>query len=213
MGNDIDPEAGDFTYTAQTTHGPLPVIVRATDPRGASATATFNLSTVPDTTAPVVTVTITPRRAGIGQPVAIVISTIEATTDPTIEVTVTNRGVTTSLVPDLSGQITYTPEGTGQYVIEVTATDSSGNVGRATESFAVPDPTDATPPVVAIASVDYALAHELAHVSQAAPLVGLDIYGLDEASENAKTHPISATTMAENCATALYFLRHERPRL
>ncbi len=68
MGSRLDPITGDFSYRPTAPHGALSVTVRAFDPRGAFVLRTFALSTQPDTTPLVVTVSITPRRVGIGQP-------------------------------------------------------------------------------------------------------------------------------------------------
>ena len=106
-----------------------------------------NAQGVPDVTPPTVSLVISPPTTIPGSPVTI---TVNATDDILVSsVSLTVNGVPQTL--NGSNQATFTPVTIDTYAVAATATDPTGNVGNANDTFDAIDPaSDTTPPTVAI---------------------------------------------------------------
>ena len=98
---------------------------------------------LPDTEAPIVTVTVSPEFAQVGEDISIQIeiSDKSAIDDITLDVNGVN-------VPVENGQATYTTQDTGFLTVTVSATDSAGNTGTGSAVFGVSDGADTSAPDV-----------------------------------------------------------------
>ena len=125
------------------------VTIRATDQRGASSDQTFEITVVPDTEAPNVSISI-PAGAvfDLGQPIEITVNVIDDSPIADLDVTIDGQAVALNS----ENQFTYTPTSSSLPVIEVIATDSSGNVSVTEQRLRVLDPNDVTGPEVNIDS-------------------------------------------------------------
>jgi RHS repeat-associated protein len=124
------------------------VVLTVTDPVGASATQPFDVSVVADTMAPQVNVVVVPERVNVHSSVKI---NVTATDDVQAQrMTLTVGGVPVSL--DAHGSATVTMDTIGLFDAVATAVDPAGNVGTATATVRVVDPTDTTGPTVQITS-------------------------------------------------------------
>jgi RHS repeat-associated protein len=146
-GMTIDGASGILRWTP-TAAGTFDAVVGVQDPARARAEQAFTVTVAPETEAPTVGFFATPEPADVGQTVTI---TVNATDNVGVSSrTLTVAGSPVSLDAHHRGQ--YTPTAPGLIAVEATATDPSGNVGSATGTLSVRDPTDTTPPVVSIAS-------------------------------------------------------------
>ncbi|MBK1702980.1 FG-GAP-like repeat-containing protein [Halochromatium glycolicum] len=150
-GLELTPDAdGSAAYTPFLA-GTHTVSVRATDPAGNETveTATFEAVGESDSTAPTVTVDVSPATVAVGNVVTV-------TVDATDDVAVSSRSLTINGTPvtlDAVGTATYTPPVIGDYTAEARATDPTGNATTATTTFRAIDPAgDTEPPDVALAS-------------------------------------------------------------
>jgi choice-of-anchor A domain-containing protein/RHS repeat-associated protein len=164
------PGAGDV--------GAHAVDVRLTNDRGVTTDQTFTLTVAADTTPPSVSILQTTNLANPGDSVTV---QVVATDDVAVStVSLTMNGSPVTLGP---GNIaTFTVTAPGMVNLVATATDPSGNVGTATASVRVFDPTETTAPVAVITSPNYGDT-----VTYLTPVVGtvndrnLDFYRLEYA--------------------------------
>jgi YD repeat-containing protein len=147
----LDLALDDTSQAIYTPFHPGTYTLTATawDPSGHTGTGTtsFEAWGVPDTTAPVVTLTVTPPTVALGGSVAL---RVTATDD--VGVTTTTLEINDTPVSlDATGQATSTPPVLGDYTAMATAQDAFGNIGTDTVTFRAVDPAaDTTPPLVSI---------------------------------------------------------------
>ena len=145
----IDPTTGRLVWpTASDDQGPITVIVRATDERGAFTDFSFVVTVAADTTAPSVVIGLDRNGVNPGDPVVV---TVYASDDVGAGgLTLTVDGVPVTL--DGFGKATITPANPGVIRLTATATDAAGNLGSGSASLRVLDPSDTDRPVVTITS-------------------------------------------------------------
>jgi RHS repeat-associated protein len=151
-GMTVDPQTGlVFWTTAKSDIGTHPIDIRITNDRGLTTDQTFTLTVNPDTQPPSVAVLTSTNVTAPGRPFTL---TVYASDNVAVaNVALQINGVTVAL--DENHQATYTPTQPGILSIVASATDTSGNVGTATSSVRVIDPTDQTSPVVTITGPNY----------------------------------------------------------
>ncbi|MBI2378017.1 MAG: hypothetical protein HYV07_28710, partial [Deltaproteobacteria bacterium] len=181
-GASIEPITGDFQYRPLVAHGLIPVTLRARDPLGAYSELQFALSADIDRRAPTVSVTITPRFVGVGQPVQIVVAAIDNAGPPVLAATVATPSGVVPLSLDPSRRVTFAPAEPGQHVVRVTATDLTGNQASAESAFSVPQPPDTQAPIVTLMSPTTGPAHSTTPPSVLVGGTVTDDTGLDSLS-------------------------------
>ncbi len=134
------PGAGDVGLPA--------VQVTVSDPDGATATQSFNIAVNADTGAPQVQILTDRSSVNIGDVVNIRV----ATSDDTVVVNKTLIVDGAHITLDANGSAAVKFTHAGFITMTATATDSAGNVGNASSSEQVIDPTDTSAPEVAITS-------------------------------------------------------------
>jgi RHS repeat-associated protein len=149
-GMSIDRRSGLlFWHSTIQDAGPHPVTLRVTDDRGAYTDRTFTLTATTDDVDPVPFVELSEE-------------VIDLATTPSINVNTgatDNVGVTSLVlalngnsVPLTGGHATFAPSHPGLYTFVATATDAAGNIGTASKTLRVLDPSDMTPPVINVTS-------------------------------------------------------------
>ena len=119
----------------------------ATDNAGAStesdAVSFTVIEPLPDTEAPIVTVTVSPEFAQLGETITIQIEIADTSAIDAISLDINGESV-----PVENGQASYTTQETGFFTVTASATDAAGNSGSGSAVFSVSDGTDTTAPQV-----------------------------------------------------------------
>jgi RHS repeat-associated protein len=131
-----------------TAVGTRHVSLLVTDNRGATATQDFDLAIVPDSEAPKVSVSVTSNPVDVGDSVTF---TVVATDNVNVRsLKLTLNGSPIGL--DSNGRATVAMNQVGTIVVVASALDGAGNVGQASASLEVIDPTDTEAPEVDLTS-------------------------------------------------------------
>jgi RHS repeat-associated protein len=128
--------------------GTHPVRVVVTDPFGASASQSFDLRINADTESPQVTVEVSESPATLGSRVIVFVSATDNVGVADLVLTVNG----TPLPVDANGMAILNADRVGSVDVHVQATDAANNVGTATTTLVVIDPSDANAPDVSIIS-------------------------------------------------------------
>ncbi|MCY2989176.1 MAG: PKD domain-containing protein, partial [Planctomycetota bacterium] len=128
---------------------PFAVTLRVTDDRGAFTDQSFTLTVLPDTVPPAVRVLLTPGLAIPGETVTIQVVAIDNVSVSDWALEIDGQAVPLG-GPGRVAQFTATRP--GLVTLVGIATDSSGNVGRVTQTLRVLDPSDTEPPQIEITS-------------------------------------------------------------
>lgn len=124
------------------------VTVAATDTFGATVTQQYTLDVTPDTTSPVVELQLTANPLALGGDSVVI---VQASDDVgVIELTLMVDGVPRVL--DANNTLTIRGESAGQFNLQATAKDASGNEGAAEVTLRVFDPADTEGPSISITS-------------------------------------------------------------
>ncbi len=124
------------------------VVFSVTDSFGATATQTYTLSVTPDQTAPVVEVQFSSNPLALGQDSVVVVRAIDDV--GVVDLVLTLDGVPQVL--DANHSLTLRGNAPGQYNLQATARDASGNVGTANVTLRVFDPADTQGPTITLTS-------------------------------------------------------------
>ena len=127
--------------------GAHPVTLTATDPSGESASQSFTLTVSADTQSPVATLRFDSSPADQGKPDNVLVLATDDVAVASLSLTV--DGKTQAL--DAHGMAVLNFPAPGQHAVVATARDAAGNVGTATETLTVIDPTDTQAPSVSLA--------------------------------------------------------------
>jgi RHS repeat-associated protein len=126
--------------------GTAHVSLTVADNRGASAGQSFDVTVGADTQTPSVQLSVSPNPAALGTQVTFVVNATDNVGVTALSLTVggTHVGL------DASGRATLTMSHAGDVSIVATATDAAGNVGTASSTLSVIDPSVTNPPTVSI---------------------------------------------------------------
>jgi RHS repeat-associated protein len=148
-GMSIDDLGRISWQTSTTSIGQQAIKIVAIDSHGASSTPqTFTLTVSPDTTAPTVVLTASSTRVAVGSDIVL---TVSASDNVGVEGRTLKVG-TQMLTLDANGTAVFHADSIGLLTASATATDAAGNMGTATLSLRVYDPTDVNGPQVTITS-------------------------------------------------------------
>jgi RHS repeat-associated protein len=151
-GMTIDTATGQIRWMpALGDAGVYPFQIAVTDPRGASAMQSVELSVGADLQAPQIAILLDRNPVPVGET-----STIRVTAVDDVKVTSLRLTVDGQVIPlDQNGTARITTKSPGQIQVTVTASDPSGNQSDLTETLLVSDPNDSDAPLVIIDSPDY----------------------------------------------------------
>jgi RHS repeat-associated protein len=124
------------------------VSIAVADNRGASTPQSFDVNVAADTQPPQVAVSVTPSPADLGAPATFLVTAVD-------NVAVQALTLTVGGVPILlgsSGRATITMTTAGDLAVVATATDPAGNVGTASSTLTVIDPSVNSPPTISFDS-------------------------------------------------------------
>jgi RHS repeat-associated protein len=143
-------ELGRITWaTTKGDVGTYPIEIAVADSRGAVTLQTFDLAVQADTLAPRVSLAVSAVQVNLGETVTLKVS---ASDNVGVEfLTLTVNGEAIAL--DAQGLATTTRNNAGSFDVVATATDAAGNIGTATSTLFVLDPSDPDAPVVNLISL------------------------------------------------------------
>jgi hypothetical protein len=145
----IDPASGVLTWSPTISDiGTASIDVHVSDGRGGSADQPYSLTVAADTEAPMVTVILSENPANVGDMMTITVSAADNVAVASMGLKVAGQPV----VLDAQGSATIQVSAIERLVIIGSATDTAGNVGTQENDLVVRDPSDHTPPTVAITS-------------------------------------------------------------
>ncbi|MBI2807692.1 MAG: VCBS repeat-containing protein [Planctomycetes bacterium] len=125
---------------------PYPVTLEVTDPRGARATQSFNVTVVPDTLAPQIGIALNPITTIIGGTAFVRVVAYDNVGVTALDLTVNG----TPIALDGNGQAALDTTAAGIVGLTASARDVAGNVGTANATFRVIDPNVVNAPNIAI---------------------------------------------------------------
>ncbi|WP_253155892.1 RHS repeat-associated core domain-containing protein [Stieleria tagensis] len=134
---------------ASSLSGTYPITITATDARGLSTDQSYTLTVSPDTEAPRVSIILSNDAITLGDSIDVRVAAKDNVAVSAVELIV--DGIPVALSAE--GTVTLTPGLSGIPRLIANATDTSGNLGTASEAFFVIDPSDVTPPTVSIESL------------------------------------------------------------
>jgi len=158
-GMSLSP-TGLFSWIPQPTDiGFHNVTLRVRDSQGSSDSQAFELHVLPqvDNQEPHISLNLDPSQPALGDTVQVTL--IIEDESPITSKTLTLNGAPVALSSD---QASFVADTIGIYHLAATALDDAGNMGSIERLFSITDPSDTTPPVVAIHS-------PLDHSEQTAP--------------------------------------------
>jgi RHS repeat-associated protein len=124
------------------------VSIAVSDNRGARAPKSFDVTVMADTQPPQVAVSVTPSPADLGSPATFLVTAVDNVAVQSLTLTVAGMPV----LLDSSGRATITMTTAGDLAVVATATDPAGNVGTASSTLTVIDPTVNSPPTISFDS-------------------------------------------------------------
>jgi fibro-slime domain-containing protein/RHS repeat-associated protein len=125
------------------------VEVAVTDPYGATATQTYNLTVEADIKAPLVNLFLTKDRVDIGESVTVQVKATDSVGVETLTLRVNGAPVTL----DAQGRATLSIASVGAVNLQATATDAAGNTGTADAQVFGIDPFNTEAPVVSFSNL------------------------------------------------------------
>lgn len=143
----IDERTGVLRWSTSVQDiGVYTVTVTATDDRGLASTWTYSLQVVPDTTAPAVTLTLTPSLLDVGETSVV---RVAASDDVGVASLAILAGAS-NLVVDGNGEAMVVAAAPGLIMVTGLAVDAAGNTGTVARALRVIDPSDTNTPVIII---------------------------------------------------------------
>ena len=124
-----------------------PVTVTVSDSYGVSTSVSWNLTVTADTIAPQVAIIASAEPALLGSELSIIVRARDNVGVESVSLTLNGNPV----VLNGSYAATIAVDSLTSLVFDATATDAAGNIGTASKTLAVIDPTDVNQPVVSIA--------------------------------------------------------------